>query len=263
MKKRIFIITLILIPFMTKGQEAEWLSNKDSIFTSTSSQHFNLYTFKGHLGTQTRLDLLKKREIAYHEISDFFEIETDVSVNIFLFENEEIKYNLTGHKGFGWGFDNNITEVFNGSVQMDPYHELSHVIGYTLNQPPALIDEGTAVYLSQQLGDKAFSRLIGYPTKSTNEILLMLSKKDGLKSISTLFSYDEFGNSNNATLDYCQAASFVEFLTREFGKQKFLELFKSLSFTKSTETEMIFERIYHLEMNQIENKWRKQIRANN
>jgi hypothetical protein len=263
MKNRIFIFTLILIPFITNGQEEEWLLNKDSIFTSISSQHFKLFTFEGHLSKKTRLDLLYKRESAYQEISDFFEIEPTVSINIFLFQNEEIKYNLTGHRGLGWGFDNNIVEVFNDSVRIDPYHELAHVIGYTLCHPPALIDEGTAVYLSQQFGDKAFSRLIGYPTKSINEILLIFSKKDCLKSISTLLSYDEFGSSKNATLDYCQAASFVEILIREFGKQKFLELFKSLSSTKSTEAELIFEKIYNLNMNQIENKWRKQIRINN
>ena len=132
------------------------------LFTSISSEHFNLYTFEGHLSEETKLNFLNERESAYREISNFFEIKTNFSVNIFLFKNEQIKYKLTGHKGLGWAFDNNIIEVFNDSIRIDPYHELAHVIGYTLNEPPALIDEGTAVYLSQLYGDKAFSRFIGF-----------------------------------------------------------------------------------------------------
>lgn len=259
----VIVIILIFIPFTNNGQEREWLLNKDSVFTSISSEHFNLYSFDGHLGKKTRLDILNKRESAYQEISGFFGIKPNLTINIFLFRNEQLKYNLTGHKGFGWGFDNNIVEVYNDSIRMDPYHELAHVLGYTLNKPPALIDEGTAVYLSQLYGDKAFSGFIGYPTKSINEILLLLNKKEGLINISTLLLYDEIGNSNNVVLEYCTSASFVEFLIKEFGKQKFLELYKSLSNANSARNKMIFEKIYHVKFNQIEYEWTKQKNINN
>ncbi len=236
----LILIFLIFIPFRCNGQEREWLLNKDSVFTSISSEHFNLYTFEGHLNKKIKLDFLNERESAYLEISGFFGIKTDLAINIFLFEDEQLKYNVTGHKDIGWGFDNNIVEVFNDSIHMDPYHELAHVLGYTLNKAPALIDEGTAVYLSQLYGDKAFSRLIGYPTKSINEILLLLSKKERLITISTLLSYNDIGDN----LAYCTSASFVEFLIKEFGKQKFLELYKSLSNANNARNKMSFEKIY-------------------
>jgi hypothetical protein len=254
----IILIILIFIPYSGNGQSREWLLNKDSVFTSISSEHFNLYSFDGHLSKKTRLVILKERESAYQEISNFFGIKPKLTINIFLFNNEQFKYNLTGHKGIGWGFENNIVEVFNDSVRLDSYHELAHVLGYTQNKPPALIDEGTAVYLSQLFGDKAFSRLIGYPTKSINEILLLLNKKEGLINISTLLSSDEIGNSNKAVLEYCTSASFVEFLIKEFGKQKFLELYKSLSNSNIAMNKMIFEKIYHLKFSQIEYEWTKQ-----
>ncbi len=253
----LILIILIFIPFSNNGQEREWLLNKDSIFTSVSSEHFTLYSFDGHLSKKTKVDILNERESAYQEISDFFGIKTNLRINIFLFRNEQIKYNLTGHKGIGWGFDNNIVEVFNDSVRLDSYHELAHVLGYTLNKPPALIDEGTAVYLSQLYGDKAFSKFIGYPTKSINEILLLLNKRQGLINISTLLLYDEIGNSNKVILEYCTSASFVEFLIHEFGKQKFLELYKSLSNTNSARNKMIFEKIYYIEFSKIEYEWTK------
>ncbi|MCY1720402.1 hypothetical protein OU798_08615 [Prolixibacteraceae bacterium Z1-6] len=255
----IILIFLIFNQYNCNGQEKEWLLNKDSLFTSISSEHFNLYSFEGLLSEKTKLDFLNERESAYREISNFFEITTNLSVNIFLFKTEQIKYNLTGHKGLGWGFDNNIVEVFNDSIRIDPYHELAHVIGYTLNDPPALIDEGTAVYLSQLYGDKAFSRMIGYPTKSINEILLLRSKREGLINISTLLLYNDIGDN----LAYCTSASFVDFLIKEYGKQKFLELYKSLSNVNSAKNKIIFEKICGLEFNQIENKWTKQIYTNN
>lgn len=259
----LILIILIFIPFCRNGQEREWLLNKDSVFTSISSEHFKLYSFDGHLSKKTKLDFLNERESAYQEISDFFGIKTNLAINIFLFKNEQLKYNLTGHKGFGWGFDNNIVEVFNDSIRLDPYHELAHVLGYTLNKPPALIDEGTAVYLAQLYGDNALSRFIGHPTKSINENLVLLIKKEKLINISTLLSYDEIGNGNKVVLEYFQSASFVEFLIKEFGKQKFLELYKSLSNEDSAKNEMLFEKIYRVKINQIEKEWIKQIGINN
>ncbi|MCG6187004.1 hypothetical protein [Maribellus maritimus] len=263
MRNRILILViLIFVPYSNKGQEREWLLNKDSVFTLVSSEHFKLYSFDGHLTTETKLDILKEREVAFQKISDFFEIKPNLSVNIFLFRNEQLKYNLTGHRGLGWGFDSTIVEVFNDSFRMDPYHELVHILGYTIHKTPALIDEGTAVYLSQLYGDNAFSKMIGYPTKSINEILLLHRKTEGLINISTLLLYDKIGNSNNFVLEYCTSASFVEFLIRKFGKQKFLELYKSISTVNNAGNEMIFEKIYGAEFNQIENAWTKQIRIN-
>lgn len=261
--RRLLLIILIIIPFCGKTQEKKWLLNKDSVFSSTSSEHFRLYSFEGHLSKKTKLDILNKREAAYQKICDFFEIKSDLTVNIFLFRDEQLKYNLTGHKGLGWGFENNIVEVYNDSICMDPYHELVHVLGNTINDPPALIDEGTAVYLSQLFADNAFSKLIGYSKKSINEILLLLNKKDGLISVSTLLSYDEIGNSKHVILQYCTSASFVEFLIREYGKQKFLELYKSLSKANSAGNVMIFEKVYRLKFKQIEKEWAKQKYRNN
>lgn len=249
----LILIFLIFIQCDNNEQKKEWLLNKDSLFTSISSEHFNLYTFEGHLSEKTKSHFLNERESAYRKISDFFEIKKDISINIFLFQDKQTKYNLTGHEGFGWGFDNNIVEVFNNSIRIDPYHELAHVIGYTINKPPALIDEGTAVYLSQLYGDKAFSKLIGYPTKSINEILLFLNKNEKELTISTLLSYNDIGDN----LAYCTSASFVEFLIKNYGKEKFLKLYKSLSNTDNDKNKIIYENIYGVKFNQIEYEWTK------
>ncbi len=260
MRKGIIIaVLLILLPFIHYGQEREWLLNKDSLFTSIASEHFTLYSEKGHLSAETRHEILKERELAYREISYFFKMKVDLSMNIFLFESEQLKYKITGHKGLGWGFDNTIVEVFNDSIRLDPYHELVHVLGYAINQPPALIDEGTAVYLSQLYGDKAFSRLTGYPAKSINEILLMLNEKKELVKLPALLLYDEIGQKRNSFLEYCQSASFVEYLITQFGEEKFLKLYRSLSNSNHGGNEMMFELIYKKDIRELEIDWKTQV----
>ncbi|MCP4310580.1 MAG: hypothetical protein GY790_04910, partial [Bacteroidetes bacterium] len=173
----LIIILFIVLPFEINGQEKEWILNKDSIYTSTTSKHFKLYSVHGHISTKIQKKILDERELAYKQISDFLGININIEINIFLFQNGQLKYDVTGHEGYGWGFDNNIVEVYNDSIKVDPYHELVHILGYTLSKPPALIDEGLAVYLSQIYGDKPFSKLLGYPLQSINEILTLLLEK--------------------------------------------------------------------------------------
>jgi hypothetical protein len=112
MRKWLLILIFLIFNLCSSNrQQKEWLLNRESIFTKRSSEHFNLYTFEGYLSEKTKLNFLNERESAYREISNFFGIKSNLEVNIFLFKNEQLKYNLTGHEGLGWGFDNNIVEV--------------------------------------------------------------------------------------------------------------------------------------------------------
>lgn len=250
-------VLLSLISLLAHGQEKAWLEKKDSIFTLTTSEHFNLYCIEGHLSAKAKSEFLSQREDAYQKISDFFETITNVEVNIFLFQSEQLKFSVTGHSGLGWGFDNNIVEVYNDSIRVDSYHELTHVIGYTLNTPPALIDEGTAVYLSQIYENRAFSKLLGAPEKTINELLLSLFTKEELIDLSTFLDYEDIVEAQNGVLAYCQSASFVQFLIEEFGKEKFLTLFKSISNEASSNHVELFARIFEVDLKGIENSWIK------
>ncbi len=260
MQKIIYVfIALVLFPFITNGQDKDWIIKKDSIFSSSESDHFTLHFVTGHISIEDGEKILSEREIAYKQISDFFEINSNLKVNIFLFENERLKYEMTGHNGYGWGFENNIVEVYNDTIKVDPYHELVHILGYTISEPTALIDEGTAVYLSQKYGNKPFSKLLGYPGKSINEILLLINETERLIDLETLISYNKISEATNVILAYCESASFVEFLIKEFGKRKYLEFYKSLSSSDIVKNALIFQKIYGNEIEQIEKDWIKQI----
>ena len=252
------LITFILIVLSNflNSQNKEWVKNIDSIFSFTTSTHFNLYSIEGHISDETKKKVLQERELAYKKLSAFFETEFDVRINIFLFQNEQLKYSTTGHKGYGWAFDNTIVEVYNDSIKVDPYHETVHILGYKITKPPAIIDEGTCVYLSHLFGDKPFSKLLGYHTKSINEILLMFNENEKTIPLAILFSYDKIEEAKNPVFAYCQSASFVRFLITHFGKGKFLKFFKSVSISDKSDYENTFAKIYGKDFNEIEIKWK-------
>lgn len=237
------------------SQEKQWLQKTDSVFSLSTSEHFSLYAFKSCLSEKEQADLLKKREVAYKKISRFFNVNSDLDIKLFVFPTEQLKIDLTGHKGLGWAFDNNIVEVYNDSIKVDPYHELVHIIGYTISKPAAMVDEGLAVYISQLYGNKPFSDLLGYPSKSINEIIPLLKENNELINIRTLFSYEEIGSSNNVPLAYCQSASFVEFLIEQYGKNKFLTLFELNSKSDNANNHIVFRNIYGKDIDEMENEW--------
>lgn len=262
MKKLLYLVLLCLFSSVLSGQDKSWLTQKDSLFINTKTKHFNIFYFENTLNEAQLLDLELSREIAYDSISNFFQLNSNISTNIFLFPNKQIKQNITGHKGHGWAFENNIVEVFNDSIKVDPYHELVHRLGYLIGIPPAMIDEGLAVYLSHEFANKPFSKLLGFPESSINEILHTLTKTNDLIKISALFSIDEISEAENVPLAYCQSASFVEYLITSYGKATFLKLFTSLSEIDKVKYEQTFFRLYGRTIEQVENDWIKYVRLN-
>ncbi|MEP1096055.1 MAG: hypothetical protein ABJG78_13155 [Cyclobacteriaceae bacterium] len=260
--KDLFYLLFYLSSTVLSGQDQDWLSGRDSLFQNTNSKHFNIFYLEDVLSKSQLQDLVTSREIAYDSIANFFQLTIDISTNIFLFPDEQIKQRITGHRGHGWAFENNIVEVFNDSIRVDPYHELVHRLGYSISTPPALIDEGLAVYLSHKFAHKPFSKTLGFPENSINEILHFLTKDKDLIEISTLYSIDEISQANNAPLAYCQSASFVEYLITTYGKETFLELFTSFAKTSRGEYEQVFFQLYGKKIDQVENQWIKYVGLN-
>lgn len=260
--KQLFFLVFSLSSTLLLGQEKDWLLQKDSLFLNSNTEHFNIFYLKNALDKTQLRDFALSRELAYDSISNFFQIDINLSTNIFLFPDEQIKQKITGHKGVGWAFENNIVEVFNDSIRVDPYHELVHRLGYSISKPPALIDEGLAVYLSHKFADKPFSKVLGFPENSINEILQLLTEEEGLIRISTLYSMDEIGEAENVPLAYCQSASFVEYLITSYGQKPFLELFTSFSRMDKAEYEQAFLQLYGRTIEEAERDWIKHVGLN-
>ena len=76
-----------------------------------------------------------------------------------MFPDAKSKKEETGNPGDGWAFSNNIVEVYNEKTKLDPFHELAHIISGEVGNPPAMLDEGFAIYVSEKLGTDALKYL--------------------------------------------------------------------------------------------------------
>ncbi|KAA3662598.1 MAG: hypothetical protein DWQ10_02080 [Calditrichaeota bacterium] len=182
-------------------------------------------------------------------------MENDPLVQLYFFPDEKTKYDITGHRGAGWGFGDTIVEVYNDSTQLDPFHELVHVLGYKSGHPPAMLDEGLAVHLSEELGSDAFAGFIGYPGQTLDEVFKVLIRSDRLISIQQLFNYKEIAEAPDVVLAYVQSASFVKFLLKTGGRERFLDLFAGSGPNAIEANEALFEQIYEMSLLEAEKKW--------
>ncbi len=142
LKISIFIFFLSLSVKLLPAQSSvpEWQTHSDSLFSTCQSTHFTVHYIETEYIVHNLDRVIDQREKGYSKIKDFLELKEDVSIHLFLFPSEKKKFEVTGHRGLGWGFDNNIVEVVNDSVEVDPYHEMAHVLAYRLGKPPAMLD---------------------------------------------------------------------------------------------------------------------------
>lgn len=255
MKKFLIALLVSITIANSYAQDKSWLKQNNSLFVNHSSKHITIYYYDGSLSQSETEQILNIRELAYHLIANYFKIEEKIQVNIYLFPDEKTKLKVTGHKGYGWAFENNIVEVYNDEIRVDPYHELVHIIGNKIAKPDALIDEGIAVHLSQKYGQNPFSKILGYPDKSINQILKILLKNNSRIPLKKLFGYKNIGEAKNGKLAYCQSGSFVNFLIGKYGKKKFLELYASYGNNDELSAAEKFESIYGFSLEAAENRW--------
>jgi hypothetical protein len=131
--------------------------------------------------------------------------------------NAKTKEQETGHRGAGWAFGNVIVEVFNEQTQLDPYHEVAHVVARQLGNPPALLNEGFAVYLSERMGGDALEHL-GSPGLRVNEVVHQNRMAGKYIPLVRLLTFTEIGTvDSRPEIAYAEAGSFVKFLVEEFG----------------------------------------------
>lgn len=128
------------------------------------------------------------------------------------YKNKDIPYWLVGFSTFEkvWVTVPNTKNI--EELSKVALHELVHLISYKLNTQNKrlkLLDEGLAVFLSEQYGGKHY-------TPWVNSYF-----KNNLPHISDFCTYDsiEFANEKGYYYSYC----IVEFLINSYGKDTFLE----------------------------------------
>ncbi len=230
-------------------------------FQEYSSEHFRIYFFPASLAARDHSSIAAQRESAFRKISELLGVADSDPVRLFFFPDGETKAHDTGHRGDGWAFNRTIVEVYNDQTKLDPYHELTHILAGRLGDPPALLNEGFAVYVSESLGADALKSL-GSPGMKVDEAVAAHRKQGKFIPLDRLFAFTDIGpDESQPTISYPEAASFVKFLIAKFQLEKFRQAYKSLENSDDPATvrknQQTFREIYGKLPSELEPEWQK------
>ncbi len=233
---------------------------------SVKSGHFEASAPAGSLAAQNLDAIVQERERAYSAICELLGTRPQLKVKLTFYEDEESKKQATGHAGLGWATDTSIVEVYNDSIQLDPYHELVHIVGGTVGHPTALFDEGFAVYVSERLGADALAYM-GYKGMSISAAACLLVSSGKALPLGQLFDFTELGSKGSqGPVSYPQSASVVQYLIEHHGIERFRAAYRELRNSAETpvreENKRIFRTIYGMSVENIEQEWRNSVCSN-
>jgi hypothetical protein len=221
-----------------------------------------IYAWKGSLAAQRAGDIAAQRLVAIEEIGSLLDVSPPGRIRLVFYPDSASKTGQTGHIGAGWAAGTTIVEIYNEQVQLDPFHELSHVLTYGLGEPPAVFDEGFAVYVSERLGADALE-YIGSPGMTVDEATCRAFEAGTAHAIERLVSLEEIGSpESRAEVAYPQAASLVKFLLERYGLERFRQLFRLATETEGPageRTEGALEQALGASLGELEAEWRAEI----
>jgi hypothetical protein len=221
--------------------------------------HFDIFSFPDSTAARQIERIAREKERGYGEVCDFLGADPNARITMVLFEDKPTKLWETGHQGMGWAYGRTIVEVYNEKEHLDPFHETVHILMSRLGSPPALFNEGFAVYMSQHLGAHALKDL-GGGQATIDERARELKAKGEWIDLAELMSYTEIGSAESRPpIAYAEAASFVKFLIGTYGKDKFLQAYKTLknSHDRAVQTRNAAElaAIYGKSLPQLRDAW--------
>ncbi|MGD8787546.1 MAG: hypothetical protein PVJ60_09000, partial [Phycisphaerales bacterium] len=225
-----------------------------------STEHFDIYYFKNSTAEKQLDQIADEKEKGFKEICKFLEKDSDIRIRMIFFEDDTSKQNATGHQGDGWAFGNTIVEIYNEEQKLDPYHETTHILMGPFGNPPALFNEGFAVYISERLGAHALKSLSG-GTSTIYQRTRQLKSNNEWIPLEELITYTEIGSyESKPPIAYAEAASFVKFLIENYGKTKFLQAYKTLKNSNNVAVQQQnikeLEQIYGQPLQQLEKDWK-------
>lgn len=228
-------------------------------FRRLVSEHLELYAWRGSLADRRAEAILEERETALRTLSEWLQVSPPERIRLVFYPDSATKTEQTGHIGAGWATDNTLVEIHNEVVQLDPYHELAHIVAGALGSPPALLNEGFATWSAEQLGADALAQL-GNPGRTVDEVAC--AHLDELFTLRELLARDDIGGPDSrAGLSYPHAASVVRFLVTTRGIERFRDAYRTLR--GSSESAVLernaesLERIYGQPLEALEREWQR------
>lgn len=246
-----------------RARALAFVSSEPSL-VNAGSRHFKAYAAAGSPAAADLAGIVAAREAALGRLERFFRVRYGGVVTLVFFSNEEAKFRATGVRGFGWAGDGVMLEVYNASTKVDPFHELTHIVAGQLGHPPALFDEGAAMWCAQHFGGDALG-LFGVPAGTTLDGLVRRNIDEGrYMPLAEVFRLSEIGSARSrAPVSYPEAGSFVGFLVARGGPAKLRRAFAGLKSSDDPRViamnEKTFTRIYRMDISDAERAWRRAI----
>jgi hypothetical protein len=229
----------------------------------TRTRHFDVYATPGSVAAADLKAIAHSREAALAAVARLFDVPSPEGIRLTLFPDEATKKAATGHAGLGWAEGKAIEEVYNLKTKLDPYHELAHIVGASLGRPPAMIDEGFAVYVSERLGADALA-LLGHPNTPISTVGCMLVSQGQALPLERLFDLTELGSvTSNGPISYPQSASIVKYLVDTHGLEHFRLAYRRLRSSTLPDirsaNRAAFARLYGTSLPDVEAAWRRSV----
>ena len=229
-------------------------------FDTLSTEHFEVFAWRGSAGARQLAAIAERRELALRRIAELFAVPFAGRIRLVLYPDSATKTSQTGHVGSGFASGRTIIEIFNDSMQLDPYHEVAHIVAGERGSPPALLDEGFAVYVSQSLGADAL-KYLGAPGKTVTQVVCGYLRSNELIPLNRLFRFTDIGSDSTLpSIAYPEAASVTAFLIEQYGIERFRDLYARLRNTTNAvelrHNEEIFEATYGRDIAAIDRAWR-------
>jgi tetratricopeptide (TPR) repeat protein len=158
---------------------------------------------------------MQKRETAFQNINACFGSILPKKIDFFVWHSREDMKAILGSPG---GFARPEYCVVHACYDQTPGHEMTHVISNYLpgiGQKTVLINEGTAVYFNQTKADQM-------------DLARKAIKSNGITAVCLKETWNE--RTLPEEVLYPVGGAFIKYLVENYGKEKFLELFRNQTY---------------------------------
>lgn len=229
-------------------------------FTHRSTAHLDLLALPGTAAERDLAQIGAEREAALGRIAAAIGVDFRARVRLVFYPDSATKRNETGHMGMGFANGTDIIEIYNEHDRLDAYHELTNIVAGKLGSPPAMLDEGFAIYMTEELGANAMTYVTEFGATADSASCAIIRAGEMIP-LDTLLRLAEFGSRGG--IGYPESGSIVKYLIEHAGLESFRTAYRSLQSSEREELQREnarqFAAIYHRAPSDLEAEWRRAI----
>jgi hypothetical protein len=215
------------------------------------TKHYIFNYFSDSIAEKELKKIVNRQEKEYKSILAYLGLNNRKKIKYFLYPGNTTKAKNVGDDGNANTIRNKfeIHAVYNNEVKCIGAHEDTHLLSLPLGLSVKLFREGLAEFMSKTWH--------GQPHNFWVRKYLIENKIPDLSVIIDDGEWDKI----NDLVSYPCAGSFVKFLIRKFGKEKFFELYKNMNPKKKPQNNLkkVFE-ITGKTIFELQKEWEHKIR---